>query len=82
VRERELKWKEEAAKRAIAERKWNLKSPCGKKYPGIEGEVFESTAVSDVYFDYDSHGVRPRDVKNLQTDCCAAHEASHCKDPD
>ena len=67
VRERELKWKEEEAKRALAEKEMEFeKTLVAKKYPGIEGEVFESTQLQDVYFDYDNHDIRPRDVEILQ----------------
>jgi peptidoglycan-associated lipoprotein len=67
LRERELKWKEEEARRARAEKEMEFeKTLVAKKYPGIEGEVFESTQLQDVYFDYDKHDIRPRDIEILQ----------------
>ena len=60
VRERELKEKEEAAKKEFE------KSLVAKKTPGIEGEVFESILLKDIYFDFDKYTIRPGDAEILK----------------
>ena len=30
-----------------------------KRYPGIEGEVFESSLLKDIYFEFDRYDIRP-----------------------
>ena len=65
--------KEEAAK-AEAERKAKEtktkeefeKSMVAKKTPGIEGEVFESSLLKDVHFDFDKYDIRPADAASLK----------------
>jgi peptidoglycan-associated lipoprotein len=42
------------------------KSLVAKKYPGIEGEVFESKLLKDIYFDFDKYDVRPQDTGALK----------------
>ena len=65
--------KEEAAK-AEAERKAKEtkakeefeKSMVAKKTPGIEGEVFESSLLKDIHFDFDNYDIRPADAAILK----------------
>ncbi len=66
--------KEEAAK-AEAERKAKEaekakaefeKSMVAKKTPGIEGEVFESSLLKDIHFDFDKYDIRPGDAAILK----------------
>lgn len=65
--------KEDAAK-AEAERKAKEsktkeefeKSLVAKKTPGIEGEVFESSLLKDIYFDFDKYDIRPGDMAILK----------------
>jgi len=66
--------KEEAAK-AEAERKAKEaekakgefeKSLVAKKTPGIEGEVFESSLLKDIHFDFDKYDIRPADAAILK----------------
>ena len=65
--------KEEAAK-AEAERKAKdskakeefEKSLVAKKTPGIEGEVFESSLLKDIHFDFDKYDIRPGDASILK----------------
>jgi peptidoglycan-associated lipoprotein len=65
--------KEEAAK-AQAERKAKEtkaeeefeKSMVAKKTPGIEGEVFESSLLKDIHFDFDKYDIRPADAAILK----------------
>ena len=67
IRERELKAREEAARRALAKKQKEFeKSLVAKRYPGIEGEVYESTRFKDVHFDYDKYDIRPEDVRTLE----------------
>jgi peptidoglycan-associated lipoprotein len=70
--------KEEAAAKAEAERKAREqeskakeqeqfeKSLVAKKTPGIEGEVFESSLLKDVHFDFDKYEIRPADAAILK----------------
>jgi peptidoglycan-associated lipoprotein len=57
--EKARKEKEEAARRATEAEKELEKSLVAKKYPGIEGEVFESSLLKDVYFEFDRYDIRP-----------------------
>lgn len=69
ARERELRDKEEAAQREAAKRaaeKEFEKSLVAKKYPGIEGEVFESRLLKDIHFDFDKYDIRPGDAEILK----------------
>jgi peptidoglycan-associated lipoprotein len=42
------------------------KSLVAKKYPGIEGEVFESKLLKDIRFDFDKYDIRPGDTEILK----------------
>jgi len=42
------------------------KSLVAKKQPGIEGEVFESSLLKDVYFEFDKYDIRPQDAEVLK----------------
>ena len=67
ARERELKWKEEEALKTLAEKKREFENTLlARKYPGIEGDFFESTRLQDIYFDYDQYEIRPQDVESLK----------------
>jgi peptidoglycan-associated lipoprotein len=59
TREKELREREEAARKAAEAEKELEKSLVAKKYPGIEGEVFESKLLKDVYFEFDRYDIRP-----------------------
>jgi peptidoglycan-associated lipoprotein len=58
--QREAKAREEAAKKELE------KSLTAKKEAGIEGVVFESSLLKDVYFDYDKYDIRPGDMAILK----------------
>jgi peptidoglycan-associated lipoprotein len=60
LKEKELREKEEAAKKEFE------KSLVAKKTPGIEGEVFESILLKDIYFDFDKYAIRPGDAEILK----------------
>ncbi len=72
-REREAR---EAKERELARlREEDLKKPgggdlertlVGKKEPGIEGEVFESRLLKDIYFDFDKYEIRQADEAILK----------------
>jgi len=68
AKERELaRAKEEEAKRALAEKEKEFeKSLIARKYPGIEGEVFESHMLKDIHFGFDKYDVRPGDADILK----------------
>lgn len=42
------------------------KSLVAKKTPGIEGEVFESSLLKDIHFDFDKYDIRPADAAVLK----------------
>jgi len=52
--------KEEQAKRELE------RSLVAKRTPGIEGEVFESSLLKPIFFDYDKYDIRPADVDILK----------------
>jgi len=59
--------REEEAKRALAEKENKFeKSLVAKKFPGIEGEVFESHLLKDIHFDFDKYDIRSGDVEILK----------------
>jgi peptidoglycan-associated lipoprotein len=58
-KEKELREREEAARKAAEAQKELEKSLVAKKYPGIEGEVFESKLLKDIYFEFDRYDIRP-----------------------
>lgn len=60
AREAEAKAREEAARKELE------KSLTAKKEPGIEGVVFESSLLKDVYFDFDKFDIRPEDAAILK----------------
>ncbi|OGP95457.1 MAG: peptidoglycan-associated lipoprotein [Deltaproteobacteria bacterium RBG_16_47_11] len=67
LKEKELKAIEEAAKRAQAEEEKRLaESLVARKDPGIEGQVFESSLLKDIHFDFDRYDVRPENIEILR----------------
>jgi peptidoglycan-associated lipoprotein len=65
--EQELRAREEAARKAQAEKDKEFeKSLMAKKEPGIEGEVFESSLLKDIRFDFDKYDIRPEDTERLK----------------
>jgi peptidoglycan-associated lipoprotein len=55
AKEREARLSEEAAKKDLE------KGLVAKKEPGIEGVVFESSLLKDIYFEFDKYDIRPGD---------------------
>jgi peptidoglycan-associated lipoprotein len=65
AKERELaRIKEEEAK--LAQSRELEKSLVAKKERGIEGEIFESKLLKDIYFDYDRYEIRREDEEILR----------------
>ena len=56
--------REEEAKKESAKKEFE-KSLVAKKTPGIEGEIFESSLLKDIHFDFDRYDIRPEDTKIL-----------------
>jgi peptidoglycan-associated lipoprotein len=63
IREEEAKKEQERKEQAKRELEKSLVS---KKTPGIEGEVFESSLLKDIHFDFDKYDIRPEDTKILK----------------
>jgi peptidoglycan-associated lipoprotein len=63
IREEEAKKEQERKEQAKRELEKSLVS---KKTPGIEGEVFESSLLKDIYFDFDKYDIRSEDTKVLK----------------
>jgi peptidoglycan-associated lipoprotein len=54
------------AERAEREAKEAKERESAKKTPGIEGEVFESSLLKDIHFDFDKYDIRPGDAEILK----------------
>jgi peptidoglycan-associated lipoprotein len=59
AKEKEARIKEEEAR--LARRGEFEKSLVAKKESGIEGEVFETKLLKDIYFEFDKYDIRPKD---------------------
>ena len=57
--------REEEAKKTAAAKEFE-KSLVAKKTPGIEGTVYESKLLKDIYFDFDRYDIRPVDTEILK----------------
>lgn len=67
LREKEQRAEEEEIRKALAKKNEEFeRSLVAKKYPGVEGEVFESDQLKNVYFDYDKFDIRPEDKEILK----------------
>ncbi|HYA90944.1 MAG TPA: peptidoglycan-associated lipoprotein Pal [Thermodesulfobacteriota bacterium] len=85
VREEPSVTKEEAAK-AEAERAKETKakeqfekSLVAEKTPGIAGEVFESSLLKDIHFDFDRYDLRPGDASILRENAALLKKYSNVK---
>ncbi len=69
VREEPSVQKEEAAKAEAAKetkaKEQFEKSLVAQKTPGVAGEVFESSLLKDIHFDFDKYDIRPGDASIL-----------------
>jgi peptidoglycan-associated lipoprotein len=81
--------KEEAAK-AEAERARKEKEPTttkeqfekslvAERTPGIEGQVFESSLLKDIHFNFDKYDIRPEDVAILKENAALLKKFSNVK---
>ncbi len=63
IRDEEARKEQEKKEQAKKELE---KSLVAKKTPGIEGEVFESSLLKDIHFDFDKYDIRPEDAEILK----------------
>jgi len=63
-KEEATKTEAEGAKEAKAKEQFE-KSLVAEKTPGVEGEVFESSLLKDIHFDFDKYDIRPGDASIL-----------------
>ncbi|HMK77330.1 MAG TPA: peptidoglycan-associated lipoprotein Pal [Thermodesulfobacteriota bacterium] len=63
-KEEATKTEAERAKEAKAKEQFE-KSLVAEKTPGVEGEVFESSLLKDIHFDFDKYDIRPGDASIL-----------------
>jgi len=73
AKEREAKLREEATKKELE------KSLVAKKEPGIEGVVFESSLLKDIYFDFDKYDIRPGDAAILKENAALLKKYTNIK---
>lgn len=66
VKEKEVKEKEAARLKEEQAKKEFERSLVAKRTPGIEGEVFESSLLKPIFFDYDKYDIRPADTEILK----------------
>jgi len=64
AKEKEARIKEEEAR--LAQKREFEKSLVAKKESGIEGEVFETKLLKDIYFEFDKYDIRPKDEEVLK----------------
>jgi len=66
AKEKEAKEREAARLKEEQAKKEFERSLVAKRTPGIEGEVFESSLLKPIYFDFDKYDIRPGDVETLK----------------
>lgn len=76
--ERIAKEKEAEARKETTKKELE-KSLVTKKEPGIEGVVFESSLLKDIYFDFDKYDVRPEDALILKENAALLKKYSNVK---
>jgi len=65
AKEKEVKEKEAARLEEQAKKEFE-RSLVAKRTPGIEGEVFESSLLKPIHFDFDKYDIRPADAEILK----------------
>jgi peptidoglycan-associated lipoprotein len=70
--------KEEEAKKTQSQKEFE-KSLVAKKTPGIEGQIFESSLLKDIYFDFDKYDIRPQDTAILKDNAALLAKAPNVK---
>jgi peptidoglycan-associated lipoprotein len=66
AKEKEVKEKEATRLKEEQAKKEFERSLVAKRTPGIEGEVFESSLLKPIFFDYDKYDIRPADTEILK----------------
>jgi peptidoglycan-associated lipoprotein len=80
VKKEEAKAEAEAAKEKETKAKEQFeKSMVAAKTPGIEGEVFESSMLKDIHFDFDRYNIRPADATILKENAALLNKYTNVK---
>jgi peptidoglycan-associated lipoprotein len=66
AKEKEAKEREAARLKEEQAKKEFERSLVAKRTPGIEGEVFESSLLKPIFFDFDKYDIRPADTEILK----------------
>lgn len=66
AKEKEVKEKEAVRLKEEQAKKEFERSLVAKRTPGIEGEVFESSLLKPIFFDFDKYDIRPADTEILK----------------
>ncbi len=78
TKEEAAKAEAERAKEAKAKEQFN-KSLVAEKTPGISGEVFESSLLKDIHFDFDKYDIRPGDASILKENAALLNKYPNVK---
>jgi peptidoglycan-associated lipoprotein len=76
--EEAAKTEAERAKETKAKEQFE-KSLVAEKTPGIEGEVFESSLLKDIHFDFDKYDIRPGDAAILKENAALLKKYTNIK---
>lgn len=71
--------KVEAERAKQAEKEKFDKSMVAKQTPGIAGEVFESSMLKDIHFDFDKYDIRPGDASILKENAALLNKYPNVK---
>ena len=77
-KEEAAKGEAERAKEAKAKEQFE-KSLVAEKTPGIAGEVFESSLLKDIHFDFDRYNLRPEDASILRENAALLKKYANVK---
>jgi peptidoglycan-associated lipoprotein len=78
TKEGAAKTEAEQAKETKAKEQFE-KSLVAEKTPGIAGEVFESSLLKDIHFDFDRYNIRPEDASILKENAALLKKYSNIK---
>ena len=81
AREREIaRMRDEEAKKALTQKQKEFeKSLVAKKQTGIEGEIFESKLLKDIYFDFDRYDIGPKEAEILKENATVLQKLPNAK---
>ena len=79
IKKEEAAKTEETAKKEAAAKKEFEKSMVAQKTPGIAGEVFESSLLKDIHFDFDRYDIRPADASVLKENAALLNKYTNVK---